>query len=126
MAFHEVCDKAEGRRTYYVSLYVEVPFYGGPEEGGWWGTDVALVASEEFRSKSQANLAKKQVERLAKQLSANAKREFGEQCCREMEWLDARNMDPEDLPEVDGEERYFVVVENTLGEHEKTDDRHYC
>ena len=36
-AFFTACSEAQPAKQQVVSLYVDVPFYGGPEEGGWWG-----------------------------------------------------------------------------------------
>ena len=38
-AFFNICREAKPAKSSYVSLYVNVPYYGGPEEGGWWGSD---------------------------------------------------------------------------------------
>ena len=35
-AFFEVVDEPKPAVGVYLSLYRETPFYGGPEEGGWW------------------------------------------------------------------------------------------
>jgi hypothetical protein len=42
-----------------------------------------------------------------------------------MDWLDARGLESEYLPEVDGEEEYFVVVEENLGSRKSQGCRHY-
>jgi hypothetical protein len=124
-AFFSICDDAKPRESHYVSLYVNTPYYGGPEEGGWWGSDTHLVAYQEFRTEAQAELAKDQVQELAKELNADAKRSFGEQCLREMEWCEARGLDADYLPEVDGEESYSVVIEEQPGSMESRGCRHY-
>lgn len=113
-AFHEVCNKAIKCEGCYVALMERVPFYGGPEEGGWWGTDTNVVAYQHFPSEELAHAAADRVRELAEKLSVEAKREYGQQCLREMEWLDARGLDADYLPEPDGEREYYVTVTDEL------------
>jgi hypothetical protein len=125
-AFFAVCDKAEpASEASYVSLYVTVPYYGGPEEGGWWGSDEKLIASRKCASEVEAQSISKQVQELADELSKEAKNNFGRQCQYECEWLEARGLDADYLPEVDGEETYWVTIESTPGKFESEGSRHY-
>lgn len=114
-AFFTVCDDAQPAESHYLSLYVSVPYYGGPEEGGWWGSDTLLVAYKHFNTKEAMEAAKAKVEALAEELNEQAKRDFGDQCLLEMEWLDARGLDADYLPEVDGESSYWVTTEEVPG-----------
>lgn len=122
-AFHTICTEATPPQAAYVSLYVDCPFYGGPEEGGWWGSDTNLVASQYFPTMEAAEAALEAVQELAKELSNDAKKRFGEQCLREMEFCDARGMDYDELREPDGEETYYVVIEEQKGSHCSRGDR---
>ena len=124
-AFFTVCNEAKPAQGHYVSLYVDVPFYGGPEEGGWWGHDCSLVAYQWCSTEEEVEAKREAVEKLAKEKSEQAKREFGEHCLRQTEWLEARGLDDSFLPEVDGEERYYVVIEDTPGSQESQGCRHY-
>jgi hypothetical protein len=124
-AFFATCQQAKPARSSYVSLYVRAPYYGGPEEGGWWGSDTILVAYQEYPSEQQAEAARLAVEQLAAELTHEAKRGHGQQCLREMEWLEARGLDADYLPEVDGPEDYFVAVEEQPGALSSTGCRHY-
>ena len=124
-AFFEACDKAEKAEGHFVSLYVDAPYYGGPEEGGWWGSDTHLVATAAYPTKAQAEAAKAAADALAKELSDQARRDYGEFCNRQMDWLDARGLDADYLPEVDGESSYTVVVEDQPGVHARRGCRHY-
>ena len=36
-AWDEIIEDSEVAQECYLSLYENVPYYGGPEEGGWWG-----------------------------------------------------------------------------------------
>lgn len=125
-AFREVCDNAEDAQDRFVSLYCIVPFYGGPEEGGWWGRDVQLIATQAFPTDSQAEIAKTRVEELAQQLKCDAKQAHGDMCRSQ---LDSCGWDGEEAQyrygEVDGPEDYFVTVELTPGSQESRGCRHY-
>jgi hypothetical protein len=124
-AFFEICAAAKPAQSSYVSLYVDLPYYGGPEEGGWWGNDTELVAYHECISDVEAKLVKDAVDALAEKLSKDAKDSFYRRCAAECEWLEARGLDSGFLPEVDGEERYWVTVEERPGEHGHQGSRHY-
>lgn len=125
-AFQQVCDKAEESEDRFVSLYCSVPYYGGPEEGGWWGRDVKLIATQSFPTEAQAIAAKERVEDLAKQLRADAQRAHGDMCLSQ---LDACGWDGEEAQsrfgEVDGAEDYFVTIESSPGSQESRGSRHY-
>jgi hypothetical protein len=124
-AFFEVCKNAKQAESYFVSLYTELPFYGGPEEGGWWGSDTELVAYQETTTEAYAKALLEQVKTLAEKLSKEARDDFGRQCQAECEWLEARGLDADYLPEVDGEQRYWVTVESRPGSHAHEGDRYY-
>lgn len=124
-AFFQVCDEAKPARSSYVSLYASLPFYGGPEEGGWWGHDYELVAYEEFSTEEAAEAAAKSVRLLAADLSREARDRFNQHCADECAWLEERGLDSDYLPEVDGEVSYEVHVETRAGEHEYRGVRHY-
>lgn len=124
-AFFSVCEDAKPAVSSYVSLYVRVPYYGGPEEGGWWGEDHRLVAYKHCSYPDHAEAVRRDVEALAEELSSESRREFGEQCLREMEWLEARGLDANFLPEPDGEVEYYVAEEQSPGSLASTGCRHY-
>lgn len=124
-AFHAVCKEAASRKEHYVVLWQEAPFYGGPEEGGWWGADQIVEAYEQFPTADAAEAAAEKVRTLAEELSAESKREFGEQCLREMEWLESRGLDADFLPEPDGESRYYVTIETAIPK-DRIAERGYC
>ncbi len=101
---------------WFVCLMETVPYYGGPEEGGWWGSDSQCLAFREYPTEAEAEIAKAAVLDLACELQEDSRREFGEQCAREMAWLEARGLDANFLPEVDGESSYYVYVGNEVPE----------
>jgi len=124
-AFFQTCQEAQPANKQYVSLYIVVPFYGGPEEGGWWGSDTHLLAYNECTTADEAERVREQVMVLADELSQTAKEEFGQRCLDETRWLEARGLDDNFLPEVSGEEKYIVMVEQTPGENVNIGSRHW-
>ncbi|MCV7174841.1 hypothetical protein [Mycolicibacterium sphagni] len=124
-AFFEVCKDAQPAEAHYVSLYARIPYYGGPEEGGWWGTDYVLVAYHKVGNDAEAEAVRSQVEALAVKLSEDARDSFNRGCAAQCEWLEARGLDDSFLPEVDGPEGYLVWTETRPGEHVSEGDRCY-
>jgi hypothetical protein len=105
---------------WYVTLYRTEPFYGGPEEGGWWGEDHFVIAFKVFPSEAAAWAAREATLELAEKLNKEARDEFGNYCLRQWDWLEERGLDSDFLGEVDGETRFGVAVtdymiENTEG-----------
>lgn len=94
---------------------VDIPFYGGPQEGGWWGVDTEVVAYHECISEEEANRLKDEVEKLAQELNAEARKTYGEQCLREMELEERGHV----LPEPDGPEEYKIVICQTVPEAQR-------
>lgn len=109
-AFSVVLPEAEVQEEWTVCLMVEVPFYGGPEEGGWWGADTTCVAARVCFNKGEAERYAAQVRTLAEALTKEARERHGSHCLNEMDWLEARGLPADFLPEPDGEEQYFVLV----------------
>jgi hypothetical protein len=121
-AFFKHCKDALVGERWFVSLYVRQPFYGGSEEGGWWGSDTSLVATQEFCTEADANRVRDHVK--TDELNKDAKRDYGERCLAESEWLAARGLEDDFLP-THGEETYFVSVEEEPGSEESKGCRHY-
>ena len=123
-AFNQICKDAKPAEGYYVSLLEESSYYGGPEEGGWWGNDTNIVAYQYFPTEEEAEAAREAVEKLAQELEDTSNREHGEHCLRQMEWLEARGLDADYLPEDDGPSKFYVIVSKGLPE-ETCGPRHY-
>jgi|PlaIllAssembly_1097288.scaffolds.fasta_scaffold00432_13 hypothetical protein len=123
-AFRRVCEQAKPAAGFFVALMERAPFYGGPEEGGWWGEDHILHAYQHYDTEEAARAATEQVTKLAQQLSEEARAAYGERCLRETEWLDARGLDDNFLPEPDGESEYYVLMSEGLPE-ESRGSRHW-
>lgn len=127
-AFYQVVENAKPAEASYVSLYVSAPFYGGPEEGGWWGQDDRLVAYHPCSNPVEAELIQEQVEALAEKPSKDAKDAFNRQCASEVERVEQHDpmADASDYyPEVDGEETYWVAIESVPGSLVDKGCRHY-
>lgn len=127
-AFFEVCATAKPAESAYVSLYVELPYYGGPEEGGWWGSDTELVAYQQVSNEVEAKALVDQVKALADKLSQEAKDRFYQDCATSVEWVEQHDpmADVNDyFPEPDGEEKYWVTTESRPGEHVRQGSRYY-
>ena len=108
-----------------VSLYLVHQFYGGPEEGGWWGNDYVLEQWVECATEADAAKIYERIQTLAESLSKDAKTAWGEHCQREVDNANSRGIDPADLPETDGPDEYVVMIEARAGENNKRGDRHY-
>lgn len=113
-AFNQAIKDATPASTWYVCLVSRYQAYGGPEEGGWWYTVRNLEAYREYPSEELAEAAAALVKQTAQELSQLAMRAHGERCLQEMEWLDARGLDADWLPEPDGAEEYEVFVAEEL------------
>ena len=147
-AFHTVCSEALPPSPYrHLSLYIRTPFFGGPEEGGWWGTDVELVSTQEFPSEDAARAQLELVKELAEHQTHEAKLAWSDHCrfelelaerqtheaklvwadhCRfELEQAERRGISPDELRETDGPVEYFVVLERLPGDCSRKDDRFY-
>ena len=123
--FFEICRDAAPAKGAYVSLYLSIPFYGGPEEGGWWGQDTVLVAYQSFPTKEQAEKALEKVRSLAEERNKEEIKSYGNHCLRQSEWLDARGLDDDFLPEPDGERKYWSIMEDSPGNFAGNGDRFY-
>lgn len=122
-AFDQVITDAVRAERWYVVLVEYVPYYGGPEEGGWYGNDMIVHAYREYISEALAEEAAAAVRKVAEELSKDAQRSYGEQCVRECDWLEERGLEADWLPEPDGPAEYQVLVtssvpENRMGERQ--------
>jgi len=116
-AFDAICKDAKIPRSHYVALIESCPFYGGPEEGGWWGSDEVVRAYKQFSSSDEANRARDSLLNLADELEKESLQEFGDQCLKELDWLEARGLEPDWLREPDGESHFCVIVKDSIPEN---------
>lgn len=128
-AYFDVCKTAVKvtNERWFVSLYIKAPFYGGPEEGGWWGCDRVLVASYEVASDVMAQTVYEKIASWVSETNDDAKREHGEVNLQLSINAEQKGYDsPEDLyGNDDGPDEYYVCIENNVGQNEHRDDRHY-
>lgn len=124
-AWETHCAEAEKAKGCFLSLYEECPYYGGPEEGGWWGSDLKLIESKWFPTEEEASLVKEKLLDTAKELDTAARHSYHRNCAESMDWLDARGLEADFLPEPDGPSKFKVFTENRRGELESTGSRHY-
>jgi len=113
-AFEAVCKDNKKPGVFYVVLTSSHEAYGGGEEGGWWYTVSNLEAWKEYATEEAAEEAAEKVRILAKELDADAKRQHGDLCLNQMEWLEERGLEADFLPENDGETKYQVEVSDEL------------
>lgn len=109
-AFDAVCKEAKEASGWYVTLMLETSRYGGPEEGGWWARDTHIIKYQYYSTEEKAEAARDAIQKLADELKAEALKEHGDQCLREIEWCEARGLDADYLPEPDGPSNYFVLM----------------
>lgn len=115
-AFDQVIADAVVPERWYVVLVEDAPYYGGPEEGGWYGHDRIVHAFKEYPTEVLADEAAEAVRKLASEMTAEAQQAHGRACLQEMEWLDARMLDADFLPEPDGPSDFSVIVTDSMPE----------
>ena len=115
-AFEEVIQDHKKVYPCYVVLWRRSPFYGGPEEGGWWGEDRIPEAYHACQNDEIASKRVEKVNRYAKILTKEARMKHSLHCQQSMDWLEARGLDADYLPEPDGEESFYVSIEPDLPE----------
>ena len=126
-AFNEVCAGAKQAERAFVSLYESIPYYGGPEEGGWWGSDTVLRAYKSVPDADTAGHLLEKCKALAEKMGEDSRKRYGQKCADELDYCEARLIDDSNavFGEVDGPSKFFVVVETRLGSFEHEGDRHY-
>lgn len=115
-AFDAVCATAARRATCYLVLYRREQFYGGPEEGGWYGHDDFVEAYQQFPTEEAAEAARKAVEEMAARLTREAEEERNMAARRACEWAEARgeSLDgPDDAYWTRGDQ-YWVTVQTEM------------
>lgn len=125
-AFFRICANASPASGSYISLYRDEPFYGGPEEGGWWGSDTVLVAYHKATTDKQADEIREKVTALAAELTRTSDKAWAEQCRSELDWAEERGLDADVVfGESAGADRFWIAVESIPGSLNSTGDRGY-
>lgn len=123
-AWNEIIEDSEVAQECYLSLYENAPYYGGPEEGGWWGHLHILQKYCKCSSYAQAEMLMEKLRDHCKQLTEEAKKADGNDCLRHMERADRRGEDVSD-DGYDGPSTYYMIIESMPGEHQVTTKSHY-
>ena len=126
-AFDAIVNDATPAKGVYLTLYHTEQWYGGPEEGGWYGTTTKVVKYKQFSTREAAEAVYEQVHDLAEKLTEDAKQEHDRAMLAECEWCDRRGIDPADHPagEPDGPDNFTVHIEEELGSLEHSSDPYY-
>lgn len=113
-------------KPHYIVLWKRTPFYGGPEEGGWWGNDETPVAYHRVSTLEAAEELRAKIEAEAAAKTADAKREHGDKCLAQLAYCEARGIDDSNsvYGEDDGPETYFVTVQEDRPEATYGDRRY--
>lgn len=125
-AFKAIIPDATLAKPHYIVLWKRTPFYGGAEEGGWWGNDETPVAYHRVSTLEAAEELREQIEAKAKEMTAEASRAHGEGCLNQLAYCEARGIDDSNsvYGEDDGAESYYVTVQEEVPEA-SYGDRHY-
>ena len=109
-AFALECPDAADTDPHYVALVASHQAYGGPEEGGWWYDVQHVEGYRLFANRRDAEAMAERIQATATELTAMARADHGRYCQATCDWLDARGLDANFLPEPDGPTEYSVLV----------------
>jgi len=109
----------------FVSVYRKERFYGGPEEGGWYGTDMFLERSVQVKSKTLARELKARWTEWATGKTKDARLDWSNLCQRELDAAEAKLIDPLSLPEPNLPDEYIIHIETKKGSLERRGSRQY-
>lgn len=123
-AWDAIVEDSEVAQECYLSLYKVEPYYGGPEEGGWWGYLHILQKYCKCSSRAQAEMLMEKLQDHCKELTEEAKKADGDDCLRHMERADRRGEDVSD-DGYDGPSRYYMTIESMPGQNQVTTRSHY-
>ena len=115
-AFMKLVERPISCGKWYVVLWKEMQFYGGPEEGGWWGWDSVPESYVVVNTREEAIALAKRIVGLAAELSREAIMEHGRVCIAQLEHCEARGIEDSNsvFGEVGGPDRYKVRISNKL------------
>jgi hypothetical protein len=115
-AFMELVKEPIRCNRFYVVLWRKSQFYGGPQEGGWWGNDYIPEAYTRVDTREEAEALADRIEAMAKELSREAIMEHGRGCVAQLEWCEARGIEDSNsvFGEVGGPDEYYVEISENL------------
>ena len=121
------CESPRQKESKFISLYESHQCYGGAEEGGWWYHQSFLQESYECIDEQQASEIRQEMWDFADEMNELSKKQHNKHLAESLEWLEARNLDADFLPEPDGPSEYHVTYERYPGESDTGNYRpHYC
>ena len=121
------CESPRQKESKFISLYQSHQCYGGAEEGGWWYHQSFLQESYECIDEQQASEIRQEMWDFADEMNELSKKQHNKHLAESLEWLEARNLDADFLPEPDGPSEYHVTYERYPGESDTGSYRpHYC
>jgi hypothetical protein len=123
-AWNEIMEDAQEAEQCVVSMYSIEPYYGGPEEGGWWGNLLILKEFVRCTTRDAAEKLQEKIQERCSELNLDARKADGEHCLRQIERADARGEDIDDYG-YDGPSSYNVIIEKFPGENQVTERSHY-
>jgi len=101
----------ETRTIFYVTLWRIESYYGGPEEGGWWGENHLVESVTQFDNEADAEAYATRIDNDIRTRSREAETAWANGCRAECEWADARGLDVNDaFPETDGPDTYSCTI----------------
>lgn len=110
-AWNKVVEDATKAEECYVVLFCDRPFYGGPEEGGWWGTDRLVLSYRRCSTIDEAEAILAKMDEEVKNLNREAEMDHGYLCLAQCERADALGVEVEYLyGEDSGANRYRATI----------------
>jgi len=110
------CESPRQKESKFISLYESHQCYGGAEEGGWWYHQSFLQESYECLNGEQADQIRQEMQDFAEELNEASKRQHDKHLSESLDWLEARGLDADYLPEPDGPTEYGITNERFPGE----------
>lgn len=123
-AWNEIMEDAEEAEACIVSLYNVERYYGGPEEGGWWGNLYILKEYVRCSNRVAAERLQEKLQQRCIELNKEEEKLDAELCLRHCERAYARGEDVDDYG-YDGPSSYSVFIEKIPGENQITERAHY-
>ena len=123
-AWNEIIEDSEVAQECYLCLYEQVPYYGGPEEGGWWGYLNILKEYCKCSSHEAAEMLSNKLREHCEQLNKESKIADSDDCLRHIERADRRGEDVDD-DGYEGASTYHLTIESIPGQSQNTTRSHY-
>jgi hypothetical protein len=123
-AWNEIMENAQKAEECVVSMYSVEPYYGGPEEGGWWGNLFILNEYVRCSNRDAAEKLQQKLQERCEELNKEEQQQDSEYCLRYCERAWSRGEDVDDYG-YDGPSTYHVLIEKFPGENQVTERSHY-